>query len=219
MTNLQSKSHTTFLKFIQQPIDFSPSKIKSWWLNKKEDYEEIVQRYIPERINILGPELAAAHFIVHRGGAVKFHNDDKWIKADEHGNYHLPEKYKSGMYLQAIDCTNLKLRYEGLANLRNLKNVEWLSLNNCQLLDDFAMDVIAHIFSHSLIYLDLRDCFKVTDRGLGALYKMPHLKILYLDDFLKDTKYEMTCLLLEELNSNLLIKSDVVSFEIPEHYK
>lgn len=163
--------------------------------------------------------MAAAHFIVHRGGAVKFHNDDNWIKADEHGNYILPDKYKSGMYLQAIDCTNIKLRYEGLANLRNLKNLEWLSLNNCQLLDDFAMDVIAHIFAHSLIYLDLRDCIKITDRGLGALYKMPHLKILYLDDFLKDTKYEMTCLLLEELNSDLLIKSDVVSFEIPDHYK
>lgn len=119
------------------------------------------------------------------------------------------------MYLQAIDCTGMTLKYEGLDNLRGLRNVEWLSLNGCQYMEDFCMDTISNIFSHSLLYLDLRNCLNITERGIGALYKMPHLKMLYLDDMLKDTRYELTCLFLEELNPALQVKSDVINFEIP----
>ncbi|KAH1003699.1 hypothetical protein HUJ04_003572 [Dendroctonus ponderosae] len=203
----------SLLKWIQQPIDLSPASIKNWYNRLKEQREKILQRYIPDRHSILGPELACAHFIVYRGGAVKFHNDDKWIKA-VNGEYSLPNRYRTDMYLQAIDCSNTSLRYEGLDNLRGLQNVEWLSLNGCEHIDDYCMDVITNIFSHSLVYLDIRNIFSISERGLGALYKINHLKMLYLDDMLKDTRYELTCLLLEELNSALEIKSDVVKFEI-----
>ncbi|XP_050311847.1 distal membrane-arm assembly complex protein 2 [Anthonomus grandis grandis] len=206
-------NNASTLAWIQQPINLSPKAIKKWWARKKDFEERFMQQYIPERHNILGPELAAAHFIVYRGGAVKFHDENKWIKAID-GHYELPDRYKKGMHLQAIDCTDMNLRYEGLDNLRNLKNLEWLSFNSCKHIDDWCLDVITNVFSHSLLYLDLRNCFKVTERGLGAVYKMPHLKVLYLDDLLKDTRYEMTCLLLEELNPQLTIKSDVIDFEI-----
>ncbi|XP_066256030.1 distal membrane-arm assembly complex protein 2 [Euwallacea similis] len=212
-TFYSDKSNVDLMKFLQQPIDFTPKAIKNWWLKKKELHEIFLQQYIPERYNTLGPELACAHFIVYRGGAVKFHHEDKWIKSDE-GYYSLPNKYKAGMYLEAIDCSGMQLRYEGLSNFRHLQKVEWLSLNGSTFIDDYCMDVICNIFSKTLVYLDLRDCPNVTERGLGALYKMNNLKMLYLDDFLKDTKYELTCLLLEELNSDLVIKSDVISFEI-----
>ncbi|CAG9768525.1 unnamed protein product [Ceutorhynchus assimilis] len=212
-TFYKEDNNVTTLTWLQQPIDFSPSSIKKWWHRKKEFEDTFLQQYIEERHNILGPELACAHFIVFRGGAVKFHNDNKWIKA-VNGEYVLPTKYQKNMYLQAIDCSNMSLRYEGLDNLRDLNNVEWLSFKNCKHIDDFCMDVVSNIFSHSLRYLDLRDCMGVTERGLGAVYKMPELNILYLDDLLKDTRYELTCLLLEELNTKLIIKSDVVEFDI-----
>lgn len=40
-------------------------------------------RVIPERLLFLGPDLAAAHFLVHRGAAVKFVGDDNWYKKDK----------------------------------------------------------------------------------------------------------------------------------------
>ncbi|XP_066148497.1 distal membrane-arm assembly complex protein 2 [Euwallacea fornicatus] len=212
-TFYSEKSNVNLMKFLQQPIDLSPSAIKKWWLKKKELHEIFLQQYIPQRTNILGPELACAHFIVYRGGAVKFHNEDKWIKSDE-GYYSLPNTYQAGMYLQAIDCSEMQLRYDGLSNFRNLQKVEWLSLSGSSFIDDYCLDAITNIFSKTLVYLDLRDCPNVTERGLGALYKMNNLKLLYLDDLLKDTKYELTCLLLEELNRNLVIKSDVINFKI-----
>ncbi|KAL1516514.1 hypothetical protein ABEB36_000422 [Hypothenemus hampei] len=117
-----------FLKWLQQPIDLRPATIKKWWLRISDEAEEEMQRYNPNRHQALGPELACAHFIVYRGGAIKFHNNDKWIKAVDK-EYTLPLKYSTGLFLQSIDCTGMNLRYEGLSNLRGLQNVQWLSLN------------------------------------------------------------------------------------------
>lgn len=152
--------------------------------------------------------MAAAHFLVHRGGAIKFHNEDKWIKFEKYKYNSLPIHYDSTKVLQAIDCSEMNIYYEGLVNLRGLKNVEWLSFNGCEHIDDWCLDRISNIFSHSLIYLDLRDCPNITERGIGALYKMKKLKLLYLDDLLKDTRFEMTCLLLQEVNPSLDIRSE-----------
>lgn len=144
---------------------------------------------------------------------MKFQGQNKWIKA-VNGNYKLPDTYEKEWIVEAIDCTDMNLYYEGLNTLRELKYLQWLSLNGCNNIDDFCIDVISNVFSNSLLYLDLRNCFHISERGIGALYKMSSLKILYLDDFLKDTKYELTCLLLQDLNSELVIKSDTVNFEI-----
>ncbi|KAJ8930207.1 hypothetical protein NQ314_017015 [Rhamnusium bicolor] len=212
-TFYKEDNQRSLLQSLQTPIDLSPSTIKKWWAKNKEEQNVVYQSYIPMRNQMLGNELAAAHFIVHRGGSVKFFNEDKWIKANEYKEYNLPRFYEEDKILQGIDCTDMSLVYEGLVNLRDLKQVEWLSLNGCEYIDDWCIDKISHIFSHSLLYLDLRNCSNITVKGLGALYKMRNLKILYLDDFLRSTTYEMTCLLLQEANPELEIKSDPVVFE------
>ncbi|CAH1975573.1 unnamed protein product [Acanthoscelides obtectus] len=208
------KNRRSTLQRLQTQIDLSPSAIKKWWAKKKEESEIVQQAYLPERNQILGNELAAAHFIVARGGAVKFFNHDEWVKADERGKYDLPRFYEEGWELQAIDCADMPLYYEGLVNLYDLRNVEWLSLNGCENMDDWCVDRITNQFSHSLIYLDLRNCPNISARGIGCLYKLQKLKILYLDDFMKSTVYEYTCLLLEEIMPNLEIRSNPVTFEI-----
>ncbi|XP_060520663.1 distal membrane-arm assembly complex protein 2 [Cylas formicarius] len=202
------------MQTLQQPINLSPSAIKKWWMEKKDYSGRFMQQYIPERHRILGTELAAAHFLLYRGGAVKFHGQKEWLKGDDNEYFNLPRHYTDNMYLEGIDCEDVNLYYEGLVNFRGLKKLQWLSLNGCKDMDDFCMDIISNIFSHSLLYLDLRNCLNISERGIGALYKMRSLKILYLDDLLKDTRYELTCLLLQEANPALDIRSDVINFEI-----
>nr|CAI5847309.1 unnamed protein product [Callosobruchus analis] len=208
------RSKRSTLQKLQAPIDLSPSGIKKWWAKKKETSEILMQSYIPERNQILGNELAAAHFIVARGGAVKFHSDDKWVKADEKGKYDLPKVYEEDWYIQAIDCRDMSIYYEGLVNFYDLKNVEWLSFNGCEHIDDWCLDRITNIFSHSLVYLDIRNCPNISARGVGCLYKLRKLKILYVDDLMKSTVYEYTCLLLEELMPELEIRSNPVTFDV-----
>ncbi|XP_076262949.1 distal membrane arm assembly component 2 [Rhynchophorus ferrugineus] len=206
-------NNVNLMKLMHTPIDLRFKSIGKWLVRQQESEEIYLQHYVPQRQKILGPDLAAAHFLLHRGGAVKFQGQNKWIKAIN-GNYELPNTYEKEWILEAIDCTDMNLYYEGLTTLRELQNLQWLSLNGCSNIDDFCIDVISNVFSNTLIYLDLRNCYNISERGIGALYKMNNLKILYLDDLLKDTKYELTCLLLQDLNPQLVIKSDVVNFEI-----
>lgn len=199
-------NNVNVMKFLQQPVNLTPSAIKNWWARRKENTNRALQSYIPERNQTLGNELAAAHFIVHRGGSVKFFGEDRWIKANEYQEYSLPRHFDGSKVLQAIDCTGVDLFFEGLANFRGLKQLEWFSANGCDRLDDWAVDRISSIFMHTLLYLDLRNCPGISYRGLSALYKMDSLKILYLDDITQSRELEMTCLLLQELNPQLDIR-------------
>ncbi|KAF2900179.1 hypothetical protein ILUMI_06011 [Ignelater luminosus] len=200
------ESNTSMMKFLQTPINLSPAAIKKWWAKKQEFKDIWMQQYIPERNETLGNELAAAHFVVHRDGAVKFFGEDRWIKKNEYNQYSLPKHYQADKVLQAIDCSRMNLYYEGLVNLRNLHQLEWFSINGCQHMDDWCMDRISNIFSESLLYLDVRDCPKITERGIGALYKMKKLKILYVDDILCSSAFELTCLMLQDINPDLDIR-------------
>lgn len=201
-------NNTSVMKFLQSPINFRPSAIKAWLAQRRRNTAIALQQYIPERNQTLGNELAAAHFIVYRGGSVKFFGQDFWIKADQFGNYNLPDRFESNWFIQAIDCSNVELFYEGLVNMRDLERVEWFSVNGCENMDDWCMDRIANIFARTLLYLDIRDCRKITYRGLGALVKMNKLKILYLDDILYSKEYEMTCLMLQQLMPQLDIRNE-----------
>ncbi|KAL3275569.1 hypothetical protein HHI36_020325 [Cryptolaemus montrouzieri] len=200
------RNNVEVARWLQAPISFSPSSILNWLKNKEKQKDIIMQSYIPERNRILGNELAAAHFVVYRGGAVKFHSQDNWIKADENGEYSLPENYVRNDYLEAIDCSNMTLYYEGLQNLRNLQRVNWLSINGCENIDDWGLDHIVGSFYKTLFYLDLRNCPSITEKGLTALWKMENLKILYLDDILRTNEYEMTILMLQDHLPHLEIK-------------
>lgn len=59
------------LMFFQRPIDLSISGWKKRREAKRVKLEIFMQQFIPERHHILGSDLAAAHFVVHRGGSVK----------------------------------------------------------------------------------------------------------------------------------------------------
>lgn len=203
-----SESNAPLLKMLQTPIDLSPSSIKAWWARKKQERTIALQTYLPERSQQLGSDLAAAHFIVYRGGAVKFYGENRWIKADDFGNYSLPVHYDGSKVLEAIDCSKMEIYYEGLSNLKDLKRLQWLSFQDCETVDDWCLDRISYLFRDTVVYLDLRDCPNYTWRGLGALYKMNKLKILYVDDIQLSRSFELTCLMLQDVNPSLDIRTD-----------
>lgn len=96
---------------------------------------------------MLGPDLAAAHFIVHRNGAVKFLGDERWYQKDRGwftDDYKLPAK-RDGMrkicsyflimfiasffpdlFIEAIDASKMALVWEGFDNLCELLMVNLL---------------------------------------------------------------------------------------------
>lgn len=65
------KADSTYLQFVSQPWDFRPSTIKRVFNNWVRKREAFLQSYIPKRMEMLGPDLATAHFICYRTGKVR----------------------------------------------------------------------------------------------------------------------------------------------------
>ena len=84
-----------------------------WCMRVKEDYEMLVksQKFIKERIATLGPDLAAAHFLISRHCRVRFKGHTNWIKADNFQFFtgktlDLPLCHAPDWHLEAIGMSN-----------------------------------------------------------------------------------------------------------------
>lgn len=142
--------------------------------------------------------------MLHHSLNYRFVGVKNWTKRDENDEYQLPTKFDEKFQLEAIKCDNMKLYYEGLENLRRLKCLKFLSFQNVSTFDDWCLDRVSGSGFSALEVLDLSGT-NITDKGLGALYRIQTLKLLMLDDPKKDKNIELTCLLLEEIIPNLKI--------------
>lgn len=209
-----SSSSPDFFRFMQQDIDLRPSTIRQWYQRKLKENELFNQRYIPERHQILGNDLATAHFIVHRGGAVRFEGSPHWLKQDEKGEYNLPKHFVKNLFVDAIDVSHVDIQYEGFANLVSLKKLRVLRLKGCRFVDDWCLDHISTEHAQTLEELDLSQCPRVTERGLSILHRLRGLRRLIVEGTAETAAAKLTCLMLEELNSQLVI-SGVTHSESP----
>uniref|UniRef100_A0A182S685 Vacuolar protein sorting-associated protein 26C n=1 Tax=Anopheles maculatus TaxID=74869 RepID=A0A182S685_9DIPT len=187
---------------MQQPIDLSPSSILEWWKKRRTTVEAHLQKFIPERHATLGDDIATAHFIVHRGGSVRFRGSTEWIQKDEDDEYDLPRHHVPGMVLEEVRCDGMTLFYEGMENIQKLLRLKHLSFENVALFNDWYLDRISGNTLPSLEKLNLRGT-AITHRGLNCLYRLPSLKLLLVDDPEKDILWKLTVAMLEEWNPNL----------------
>jgi len=200
------KPFPSFIKY--NPATITWKDIKKWKDKEVEEHELLKQRFIPERHNILGYDLATAHFVVYRGGRVKFAGTDKWISKPEDVVIceDLPKKYVEGMFLEAIDASETNILYEGLVNFVNLSQLTWLSFSKCPHVDDWYVDRLSNLFKSTLQYLDLSDCPRVTERSLSCMYRFDCLKTLKLDNVINSKEFEFACVALEDAMPNLRIE-------------
>ncbi|XP_042241409.1 distal membrane-arm assembly complex protein 2-like isoform X2 [Homarus americanus] len=191
---------------LQKGIDLRPSAIKEWYKNLRQKINVADQSFKEDRVAVLGFDLAAAHFLVHRGGKVRFKNATIWNQKDENEEYELSRHYIPNIFVEEIDASGVDLIYEGLESMRNLQHLKWLSVANCSNIDDWCIDRICCQYSNSLEHLDISNCPKVTERGITALARLRRLQNLQLNglDGIKNIK--LLCLLLEDVLPNLQIE-------------
>ncbi|CAB3403453.1 unnamed protein product [Caenorhabditis bovis] len=138
------------------------------------------QRVNPERLLFLGADLAAAHFLVHRGAAVKFVGDDAWYKKDKNNRYSLPGRKVENLFIEAIDASGTEIMFEGLENLENLQKLRLLRLADCEYIDDWAMSRIGGLMPN-LEMLDVSGCQRISSKGLMGLKNLKKLKYLRVE--------------------------------------
>jgi len=184
---------------------------------RKRDYNKLLegQRFMRERVVALGPDLAAAYFLLARGCRVKFKHQEEWIGDDKFGqnayetrkiDNMIPTSYEPGWYLEAIEATDSKLIYEGFANMKNLTSLKYLDLSYSPSIESWCMDRITGEYMDTLEYLDLSGCKSLKANALEPIWRFSNLKILVLRDLdhIKDIK--MICLMLLDVFPNLEIR-------------
>lgn len=125
----------------------------------------------------MGPDRAAAEWILRLGGAVKFKNWDIWNKDY---NY-LPS---ATLHLEAVDATGLAITSNGLEHLGTLTfliplmlafsftdglaHLEYLSLSHCNYLYDDGLIHLHHVCK-TLLHLNLSYCTSISGKGLSHI--------------------------------------------------
>lgn len=210
--NIESNS---FIKFITPHYKFGPSRIMnydwtvksmfSWYKHKSVEFHKINQGYIADRVKILGSDLGAAHFVIYRGGAIRFRGQEdfiRWTNKKEEYHTNLPETYDPNYFVEAIDVSDLMLYYEGIENFKNLYKLKWLSLRNNPVLDNWCLDYISYAIPN-LEYLDISRCPQITGAGIAGLQKLTKLKVLIVNS--NNIEVQMACFALEDSIPGLFV--------------
>lgn len=213
--NEKNVEASTFAKWVTPHVKFGPPRLMAydwslknigvWYDRKRTEFHKYNQRYISDRVKALGSDIAAAHFMVYRGGAIRFRGHDQfiqWTDQNEEYNEHLPETYDPNYFVEAIDASNLLIYYEGLENLKNLYKLKWLRLKNNPVLDNWCLDYIGYAIPQ-LEYLDISDCPQVTAAGIAGLQKLTQLKQLVINS--NDVEIQMACFALEDTIPELFV--------------
>lgn len=164
-------------EMLQKDFDFTWSGLKKRAYLKYLDTRNKKQKFSLERHDLLGPELAAAHFVVGMKGAVKLKEKTTWIRADSAGAYSLPRTNVINLFVEGIDLSDTDIIYEGFDNLDLLQEIRFLNLSNCEYLDDFCMPKLQR-FKDSLEVLDISGCKLLTENGIACLHHLHKLKML-----------------------------------------
>ncbi|XP_052828863.1 distal membrane-arm assembly complex protein 2 isoform X2 [Octopus bimaculoides] len=180
------------------------------------DVEQQDQKFRPERHKILGPDLASAHFLLARGASVKFLDDDMWHRAIQN-KILLPRHKIDSMYVEGIDASNTRLMYEAFDCLANLSKLRYLSLKNCEFIDDWCLDRF-HIFRDTLEFLDLSGCSNISERGIASLHKLSKLDSLILKDLPNLKELEFVVVMLQGFHTNCrILTSSMTELSPKEH--
>lgn len=137
-----------------------------------------------------------------------------WISGDI-TTLNLPDTYRDGYYVEAIDCTNFHhngIRYEGLQNLSGLSFLKWLSLKNNRHVDVWCLDRIAGQNGSSLEYLNIEGC-NLCPGGVYAIARMQALKFLVISDPGDNVELQAALSILEQERPDLLINASTVAEE------
>jgi len=189
-----------WVNFLFFPLDYREKAIK-------RQYGRLVQsqEFIRERLLVLGPDLAAAHFLCHSNCRVRFRGHKEWTELTGNGVLDIPATYVQGWHVEAIDCSSSRLVYEGLQNMRNLHHLKYLDISYCDNFDVWCLDRISGEYADTLEYLNISGSRKLDWNGLEVLWRLRNLKTLVLKDMGHVKDLNLICLLLLDVNPKLKI--------------
>lgn len=113
MDSSQEAKHATFWLTVMCST-IRPHRPKKHFL--KSLFYSLYFRLQAKRVEALGYDLSAAHFVVSGGGAVKFLGREAWYVRNKDGKSTLPNIMVKDLYIEAINCSNIAITQEAFEN-------------------------------------------------------------------------------------------------------
>ena len=130
------------------------------------------------RIKEMGPDRAAAEWLIRNGAAVKWTGQDHFDR-----DYDRLIRVQRKDKIAAIDATDSSISHAGFLHLEGLTLVEdFVIERNAYLLDEAL--VLLKFLEPSLLSLRIVSCVNITDRGVKSLVNLRQLKRLHLSDLM-----------------------------------
>ncbi|KAG8193352.1 hypothetical protein JTE90_022981 [Oedothorax gibbosus] len=151
------------------------------WLNtvfNKVDYS---------RIKDVGPDRAAAEWLLKCGASVKWKNYDNWVT-----DYNILQTQSFKNVIEEIDATESCIMHIGFPYLSGLNYLRRIKFCKCIYLEDTCMTMLS-VRKDSLHHLDVISCGNITDKGILAIADIRKLQSLYLYD-LPEVKNVSNCI-------------------------
>uniref|UniRef100_A0A023FNL8 Putative atp synthase subunit s mitochondrial n=1 Tax=Amblyomma cajennense TaxID=34607 RepID=A0A023FNL8_AMBCJ len=158
-------------QWLARQATYSQKRFFWQWLNA------VFNRYDRDRVKEIGPDRAAAEWLIRCGaavrwsGAVKFHSDYNTLPATGSGVYRIEE----------IDATDSSIMEIGFPYLKDLTHLKAINLTRCHYLADKALRML-QLRKDSLEKVQVVSCGNVTDVGVKSLAELTKLRYLKLFD-------------------------------------
>lgn len=144
------------------------------WLNA------VFNKVDHERIKAVGPDRAAAEWLLRCGAKVRFQGFERF-----HQDYNgLPTGPLGRYKIQAIDATESCIMHKGFDHLDGLKYLEEIKFNKCIYIEDSCLERLSSMenLQNSMYLMEVVSCGNVTDKGIIALHQLKNLDYLFLSD-------------------------------------
>lgn len=180
------------LNYISRVLPSSQLMIKRqfWgWLNA------VANKVDDERIKEVGPDRAAAEWLLRCGGKVRWNTSPVGTFTSDYNALPSAKHLK----IAEIDGTESTIMSDGFPYLKGLKHLEKIVIKRNPYLDDMAIPMFSNV-SETLRHLELISIANLTDKGVKSLGALEHLKTLVLFD-LPSVRKRQECF--EELQKRL----------------
>ena len=138
--------------------------------------------YDEKRIAQVGPDAAAAEWIVKNEGWVKGNKEKaSWIKDFNS----ISQCYGPGFKLAYIKADNIDITSVGCRHIEGLKYLQFIDMRDCFNIDDSGFQIISKNSWNTLQYLDVAGT-SISLRGLDLVTEFKNLKILKYDHKLSE---------------------------------
>ncbi|KHN82950.1 ATP synthase subunit s, mitochondrial [Toxocara canis] len=138
--------------------------------------------YDKQRVKEVGPDRAAAEWIVRCEGKVKFDKlDDVFI------DYNVlikqtaeldPRKESDQVHVVTIDATDSSVTGYGCRHFAGLTHLQDVRFIRCRNLHDYGLDYMGDAVGKTLLFLQIESCPRITEYGLDNLVKFRLLLLL-----------------------------------------